>query len=184
MVERPRNEAARQVADFAVLEQGGRTVRLSSLTGAGPLVLLVHPGVTHPDSLLLLMEYRDRALNFQQQGAQIASISPDETSALAFVRSARGLPFTLLSDPGRGALSALGALGGNGGHDMAVLLIDRARRVRHHEPVALGSSDALLTLVKRGAARGRLPLLPRLLDGLRSLGGRFAGPRYTTRATR
>lgn len=184
MAERPKSEVPRQVADFSLLEQGGHTVRLSSLTGPGPLVLLVHPGVTHAGSVALLMEYRDRALNFQRHGAQIASISPDETSALAFVRSARGLPFILLSDPGRAALSALGALGGNGRNDMAVLLIDRARRVRHHDGVGLGSSEALLTLIKRGLARGRPQLFPRLSARLRALRDRFASRVYVTRATR
>jgi thioredoxin-dependent peroxiredoxin len=184
MAQRPKNEVPRQVADFSVPEQGGRTVRLSSLTGSGPLVLLVHPGVAHAGSVALLMEYRDRVLNFQLHGAQIASISPDESSALAYVRTARGLPFTLLSDPARAALSALGALGGSGGSDMAVLLLDRARRVRHHERVALGSSDALLTLVKRGVARGRRQFFPRLSAGLRALRDRFESRRYATRATR
>ncbi|GAC1338227.1 MAG: hypothetical protein NVSMB23_05700 [Myxococcales bacterium] len=184
MAERPTSEMPRQVADFSVPEQGGKRVRLSSLTGRGPLVLLVHPGVTHPQSVALLLEYRDRALNFRQHGAQIASISPDEASALAFLRSARGLPFPLLSDPGRTALSALGALGGNGGEGMAVLLLDRARRVRHQQRAALGSSEALLTLVKRGGGRGRPPFFPRLRAALRTLRVRWANRGFATRATR
>src|SRR6202140_5667988 len=132
MAQRPKNEVPRQVADFSVPEQGGRTVRLSSLTAPGPLVLLVHPGVAHPGSVALLMEYRDRVLNFQLHGAQIASISPDESSALAYVRTARGLPFTLLSDPARAALSALGALGGSGGRTLGVQVVAPAPRVSPH----------------------------------------------------
>jgi thioredoxin-dependent peroxiredoxin len=184
MAGRPTSEMPRQVADFSVSEQGGLRVRLSSLTQPGPLVLLVHPGVTHAGSVALLMEYRDRVLNFKLHGAHVASISPDEASALAYVRTARGIPFMLLSDPGRTALSALGALGGNGGGEMAVLLLDRARRVRHHERSALGSSDALLTLIKRGIARGRPQIFPRLSAGLRALRDRFTSRRYATRATR
>lgn len=163
-----KSELSRQVPDFAVADHEGRVTRLSRLASGGALVLLVHPGLREPRSLELLMEYRDRALGFQLQGARIASLSPDDPSALAFLRSERGLPFALLSDRDRAAISALGGLAlGRESAGLSVLLLDRARVVRHRAPSPLGSADELLLLVKRGLARGRTPAVVRLFAFLR-----------------
>jgi peroxiredoxin len=156
----PPSESARQVPNFAVRGHDGRRTRLSSLAAGGPLVLLVHPGLGDPRSLELLMEYRDRGRGFRLQGIQIAALSPDEPSALDFLRSERGLPFALLSDEGSGAISALGGLVGSEG--LAVLLLDRARFVRHRPRAPLGSADGLIVLAKRGEAKGPRRPFPRL----------------------
>lgn len=174
------SELSRQVPDFAVTDHEGRVTRLSRLASGGALVLLVHPGLREPRSLELLAEYRDRALGFRLQGAQIAALSPDEPSALAFLRAERGLPFALLSDRDRSAISALGGLAlGRESSGLSVLLLDRARVVRHHARAPLGSADELLRLVKRGLARGRTPAVVRLGAFLKE---RFVALRQTLAA--
>ncbi|HXN83020.1 MAG TPA: redoxin domain-containing protein [Myxococcales bacterium] len=176
------SEPVRQVPDFVVRGHDGRRTRLSTLAAGGPLVLLVHPGLGDPRSLELLMEYRDRGRGFRMQGMQIAALSPDEPSALDFLRSERGLPFALLSDEGSGAISALGGLVGSEG--LAVLLLDRARFVRHRPRAPLGSADGLLLLVKRGAVKSAKRPFPRLGGFVRDLIDLVRHRPWTTRPAR
>lgn len=180
-----KSELPRQVADFAVADHEGHPARLSKLASGGPLILLVHPGLRDPRSLELLIEYRDRALGFRLQGARIASLSPDEPSALAFLRSERGLPFALLSDPDRSAISALGGLAlGRETGGLSVLLLDRGLVVRHRARAPLGSADELVLLVKRGIARGRGPRLARLTAFVRERLGSLRQKSWTARPAR
>ncbi len=130
----------------------GKPVRLGELLQGGPLVLLFFGGSNDLRSVQRLLEFRDRTLSFHLAGARIAAISTDGPSLSAFLRSERGLAFSILSDEGGKAAAAFGMLDGQVARS-AGFLIDAGLVVRQRWLGSQISAGELLTAVKRGAAR-------------------------------
>jgi peroxiredoxin Q/BCP len=76
----------------------GEAVTLSSFRGR-PVVLYFYPKDDTPGCTAQACGIRDTYENFEQQGAVVLGVSPDDESSHVKFRQKYGLPFTLLADP-------------------------------------------------------------------------------------
>lgn len=97
-----------EAKDFELAAIGGETVKLSKLTEAGPVVLVVlrgYPGYQCPLCTKQFAELREKADEFKKAGAQVVFVYPGpadglKAKATEFVKG-RDYPahFTILLDP-------------------------------------------------------------------------------------
>jgi peroxiredoxin Q/BCP len=99
-----------QAPDFELTDDAGNTVRLSDFRGQ-PVVLYFYPKDDTPGCTKEACDLRDSYAEFQQRGAVILGISPDDEASHAQFRQKHKLPFMLLADPGRNAIDAYGVWG-------------------------------------------------------------------------
>jgi peroxiredoxin Q/BCP len=71
---------------------------LSSLRGR-PVVLYFYPKDDTPGCTTQACGIRDNYDDFEQRGAVVLGVSPDEESSHVKFKAKHGLPFTLLADP-------------------------------------------------------------------------------------
>lgn len=91
-------EEGRLAPDFTLTSDSGEAVTLSSFRGA-PVVLYFYPRDDTPGCTTQACAIRDDFGVFEERGAVVLGVSPDnETSHMKFKRK-YGLPFTLLADP-------------------------------------------------------------------------------------
>jgi peroxiredoxin Q/BCP len=93
--------------DFALADQDGSIVRLSSLRGA-PVVLYFYPRDNTPGCTTEACAFRDARAAYAKAGAQVVGISPDSVASHRKFADKFELPFRLLSDPDRTACQAFG----------------------------------------------------------------------------
>jgi peroxiredoxin Q/BCP len=91
-------EAGQTAPDFALADQGGRSVSLSGCKGS-PVVLYFYPKDDTPGCTKEACAFRDAFAEYGTRGARILGVSPDEPSSHARFSKKYDLPFTLLSDP-------------------------------------------------------------------------------------
>jgi thioredoxin-dependent peroxiredoxin len=87
-----------QAPDFELATEDGGRVRLSELRGK-PVVLYFYPKDDTPGCTTQACEIRDAWGEFQQRGAVVLGVSPDDESSHTAFKSKYSLPFTLLADP-------------------------------------------------------------------------------------
>src|SRR5438045_8795900 len=92
------------LADAPLLDIKGKNTSLSRRAGDRVLVLRRYAGAASPAAVRHLLDFRDATMAFEKRGARIAAVSADEPSAAAFLKTARGLGFTLACDPEKKAL--------------------------------------------------------------------------------
>lgn len=85
--------------DFALPDQGGRTVRLSDLLQEGPVVLFYYPAAMTAGCTQQACQFRDLATEFRAAGAQPVGISADQVDTQAAFDDRHSLGYPLLSDP-------------------------------------------------------------------------------------
>jgi peroxiredoxin len=101
-----------------------------------------------------LAEYRDQ--DFGALGAQVAALSVDEPERAVAMRAQLGLPFPVLCDPQREAITAWGLLNAaeKGGIAYpAVFVLDRDRTVRYRSldrTAARVSTEAVVGFLRGG----------------------------------
>jgi peroxiredoxin Q/BCP len=86
-------EEGKPAPDFALTSDSGETVKLSDLRGK-PVVLYFYPGCTAQACGI-----RDDYGQFEERGAVVLGVSPDDESSHVTFKEKYGLPFTLLADP-------------------------------------------------------------------------------------
>jgi thioredoxin-dependent peroxiredoxin len=91
-------EEGTQAPDFDLTADGGGRVRLSDLRGQ-PVVLYFYPKDDTPGCTTQACELRDEYAQFQERGAVVLGVSPDDETSHARFRSKHSLPFALLADP-------------------------------------------------------------------------------------
>ncbi len=96
--------------DFRLPADDGTTVQLSALRGK-PVILYFYPRDNTPGCTTEACDFRDRHEAVQRQDAVVLGVSPDGQQAHGKFKSKYGLPFQLLSDPGKATLVAYGAWG-------------------------------------------------------------------------
>jgi peroxiredoxin Q/BCP len=101
-VERYREERAvieegQPAPDFALQSDGGETVTLSELRGK-PIVLYFYPKDDTPGCTTQACGIRDAYAEFQQAGAVVLGVSPDDEASHVKFREKFQLPFALLAD--------------------------------------------------------------------------------------
>jgi len=95
---------------FALLDDTGKTVKLSDFKGKSVL-LYAYPAAMTPGCTKQACDFRDNLLAFAKHDLVIIGISPDKPEKLAKFREHDGLTFTLLSDPDKSVLASYGAFG-------------------------------------------------------------------------
>ena len=105
-----RLEPADKAPDFSLLDDSGKTVKLSDFMGKRVL-LYAYPAAMTPGCTKQACDFRDNLTAFAKQGLVVIGISPDKPEKLAKFREHDDLTFTLLSDPDKAVLASYGAFG-------------------------------------------------------------------------
>jgi peroxiredoxin Q/BCP len=84
--------------DFELTSDSGETVKLSDLRGK-PVVLYFYPKDDTPGCTAQACGIRDDYGSFEERGAIVLGVSPDDESSHVKFKEKYGLPFTLLADP-------------------------------------------------------------------------------------
>ena len=95
---------------FALLDDTGKTVKLSDFNGKSVL-LYAYPAAMTPGCTKQACDFRDNLKAFAKHDLVIIGISPDKPEKLAKFREHDDLTFTLLSDPDKKVLASYGAFG-------------------------------------------------------------------------
>jgi peroxiredoxin Q/BCP len=91
-------EEGQEAPDFELTSDTGERVRLSQFRGK-PVVLYFYPKDDTPGCTAQACGIRDTYEDFEQQGAVVLGVSPDDESSHVKFKQKYGLPFTLLTDP-------------------------------------------------------------------------------------
>jgi thioredoxin-dependent peroxiredoxin len=91
-------EEGQEAQDFELTSDTGERVRLSQFRGK-PVVLYFYPKDDTPGCTAQACGIRDTYEDFEQQGAVVLGVSPDDESTHVKFKQKYGLPFTLLADP-------------------------------------------------------------------------------------
>jgi thioredoxin-dependent peroxiredoxin len=91
-------EEGQAAPDFELKSDAGELVRLSQFRGK-PVVLYFYPRDDTPGCTAQACGIRDNYDDFEQRGAVVLGVSPDEESSHVKFKEKYGLPFTLLADP-------------------------------------------------------------------------------------
>jgi thioredoxin-dependent peroxiredoxin len=87
-----------EAPEFELTSDSGERVRLSQFRGR-PVVLYFYPKDDTPGCTAQACGIRDSYEDFEQSGAVVLGVSPDEESSHVKFKQKYGLPFTLLADP-------------------------------------------------------------------------------------
>lgn len=96
--------------DFELLNQDGKTVKLSDYRGK-KVILFAYPKAATSGCTEQACGLRDSFPQFQNANATVLGLSPDEPKALKKWKDAESLPYDLLSDPEHQVLEAWGVWG-------------------------------------------------------------------------
>jgi len=96
--------------EFDLEDDSGARLRLSSLRGSF-VVLYFYPRDDTPGCTKEACSFRDSWGAVEASGAIVLGMSPDSAERHRKFKEKYGLPFALLSDPDRTALTAYGAFG-------------------------------------------------------------------------
>jgi thioredoxin-dependent peroxiredoxin len=118
-------------------DEGRRTYRLSEHRGR-PVVLVFYPGDNTPVCTRQLTEYTAEIGAFDEVGAQVLALSPqDVPSHDAFAEKQGGFGFPLLADTDKAVGEAYGILGPLGFYRRSVFVIDAEGKVAYsHRAIA------------------------------------------------
>jgi thioredoxin-dependent peroxiredoxin len=103
-------EVGSQAPDFTLQDQDGTEVSLAALAGT-PVVLYFYPKDDSPGCTTQACGIRDQWAEFQEAGAAVLGVSPDDVSSHARFAAKNELPHRLLADPDREVIAAYGAWG-------------------------------------------------------------------------
>jgi peroxiredoxin Q/BCP len=97
--------------DVSLPDASGRTVALADFRGQKPVVLYFYPKDDTPGCTKEACGFRDGWSELKKLGAVVLGVSPDGAASHEKFAAKYKLPFTLLSDPDRKAMTAYGAYG-------------------------------------------------------------------------
>jgi peroxiredoxin Q/BCP len=90
-------EKGTEAPDFTLPDQAGEHVTLSELRGRW-VVLYFYPRADTPGCTTQACGVRDRSADYEDAGAKVLGVSPDEVKAIAKFDTKHDLGFTLLAD--------------------------------------------------------------------------------------
>jgi thioredoxin-dependent peroxiredoxin len=100
-------EEGKTAPDFELTSDTGERVKLSDLRGK-QVVLYFYPKDDTPGCTTQACGMRDAYAEFQQRGAVVLGVSPDNEASHVKFRNKYSLPFTLLADPDHGVAEDYG----------------------------------------------------------------------------
>ncbi|HET8863164.1 MAG TPA: thioredoxin-dependent thiol peroxidase [Solirubrobacterales bacterium] len=100
-------EAGQSAPDFALPDQDGEELTLSSLRGK-TVVLYFYPRADTPGCTTQACGVRDRGADYAAAGARVIGVSPDEVDAVKKFADKFDLDFTLLADADHAVADAYG----------------------------------------------------------------------------
>ena len=103
-------EAGKPAPDFELQSDSGETIKLSELRGR-PVVLYFYPKDDTPGCTTQACGIRDAYSEFEEAGAVVLGVSPDNEASHVKFRKKYELPFALLSDPGHAVADLYGVWG-------------------------------------------------------------------------
>jgi thioredoxin-dependent peroxiredoxin len=103
-------EAGATAPDFTLPDQDGNEVTLSDLRGE-TIVLYFYPRADTPGCTTQACGVRDRSGEYDDAGARVIGVSPDEVEAIAKFAGKFDLEFTLLADADHAVAESYGAWG-------------------------------------------------------------------------
>jgi thioredoxin-dependent peroxiredoxin len=118
-------EAGQKAPDFELESDGGETVKLSSLRGK-PVVLYFYPKDDTPGCTRQACAIRDVYGEFEQAGAVVLGVSPDEVASHVKFKRKYELPFTLLADPEHAVAERYGVWGEKKNYGKTYMGINRS----------------------------------------------------------
>lgn len=151
-------EAGDRAPQFTLQDQDGATVSLDDFRGQ-PVVLYFYPADDTPGCTTQACGIRDRWSEFEEAGAVVLGISPDDVASHAAFRAKYDLPHTLLADPDRTVLEQYGAWGEK------VLYGKRSIGVIRSS-VLVGPDGTVLKVWKRAQAKKHAEQVLRALEDL------------------
>jgi len=103
-------EEGKPAPDFELTTDPGERVKLSDFRGR-PVVLYFYPKDDTPGCTREACGFRDVYSEFEQRGAVVLGVSPDDEASHVRFKEKYSLPFTLLADPEHKAAQKYGAWG-------------------------------------------------------------------------
>jgi peroxiredoxin Q/BCP len=103
-------EAGKKAPAFALQDASGKTVSLADYAGKD-VILYFYPRDDTPGCTKEACGFRDAWKEIQKLGAIVVGVSPDSGASHQKFAAKYRLPFPLLSDPGKKAMTAYGAFG-------------------------------------------------------------------------
>ena len=137
--------------DFTLEGTGDRTYTLSEYLGQ-PVVLVFYPGDNTPVCTMQLNTYSSDIDQFEELGAQVLAISPQDVDSHEAFSAVHAFSFPLLADTEKTVARAYGILGPVGFYKRSVFVVDRAGLIRYAHRAAAGltfrKTDELVDAVK------------------------------------
>lgn len=96
--------------DFSLADADGKVWSLADFAGK-KFVLYFYPKDNTPGCTTEACSFRDGYAAFREKGVEVVGVSPDSAQSHSKFRQKHSLPFILLADPEKKALSAYGAYG-------------------------------------------------------------------------
>ncbi|HEY3050402.1 MAG TPA: thioredoxin-dependent thiol peroxidase [Gaiellaceae bacterium] len=90
-------EEGKPAPDFTLTADSGAEVTLSSFRG-GPVILYFYPKDDTPGCTVEACGFRDAYSEFEQRGAVVLGVSPDDEASHTKFKQKYSLPFALLAD--------------------------------------------------------------------------------------
>jgi thioredoxin-dependent peroxiredoxin len=125
----PGPTAGDDAPDFTLPGTGDREYTLSGYRGQ-PVVLVFYPGDDTPVCTVQLRSYSDGMAGFDELGAQVLAISPQDVASHERFAQNYGLRMPLLADTDREVAERYGILGPLGFYRRSVFVIDACGVIR------------------------------------------------------
>jgi peroxiredoxin Q/BCP len=143
--------------DFTLPGTGGRDYTLSDYRGQ-PVVLAFYPGDNTPVCTRQLNRYTGDIGQFEDVGAQVLAISPQDVASHEGFSSAQGgFAFPLLADTDKAVGEAYGVLGPIGFYRRSVFVVDAEGIIRYAHRAVGGltyrSTDEIVEAVRAASDR-------------------------------
>lgn len=103
-------EEGKPAPDFEATTDAGERVKLSDFRGK-PVVLYFYPKNDTPGCTTQACGFRDAYSEFEQRGAVVLGVSPDDEASHARFKEKYELPFTLVADPEHSVAEKYGVWG-------------------------------------------------------------------------
>jgi peroxiredoxin len=137
--------------DFSLEGTGDRAYSLSEFRGQ-PVLLVFYPGDNTPVCTMQLNTYSSDIGQFEELGAQVLAISPQDVDSHESFSGVHGFSFPLLADTEKSVARAYGIVGPVGFYRRSVFVVDRAGIIRYVHRAAAGltfrKTDELVAAVK------------------------------------